>query len=113
MKQREIWLINLDPTMGAEIRKTRPCVILNDDSIGILPLKVIAPITDFKKKYEDVPWMVKLTPDAFNNLDKLSVIDLFQVRSVAEERLIRQIGTISESDLHNAIQALKIVFGMT
>ena len=46
MRRGEIWLINLDPTVGAEIRKTRPAVIVNDDAIGILPLKIIAPVTD-------------------------------------------------------------------
>jgi len=40
MKQGEIWLINLDPTIGAEINKTRPAVIINDNQLGILPLKV-------------------------------------------------------------------------
>jgi len=48
MRRGEIWLINLDPTVGAEIRKTRPAVIVNDDAVGILPLKVIVPITDWK-----------------------------------------------------------------
>lgn len=43
MKQGEIWLLNLDPTIGSEIRKTRPVVIVNDDSLGKLPLKVIVP----------------------------------------------------------------------
>jgi len=45
MRRGEVWLINLDPTVGAEIQKTRPAVIVNDDAIGILPLKVIVPIT--------------------------------------------------------------------
>ncbi len=46
MKQNEIWLINLDPTQGAEIKKIRPAIIVNDDRLGKLPLKVIVPITD-------------------------------------------------------------------
>jgi len=112
MRQGEIWLVNLDPTVGAEIRKKRPCVILNDDSIGVLPLKVIAPITDFKKKFEIVPWMVKLVPDKVNNLGKVSVIDTFQVRAVARERLVKRTGEISREDLERALNALKIVFGM-
>ena len=45
MKQGDIWLINLDPTIGAEIKKTRPVVIVNDNSLGKLPLKVIIPLT--------------------------------------------------------------------
>jgi mRNA interferase MazF len=45
MRRGEVWLINLDPTVGSEIQKTRPAVIVNDDAIGILPLRVIVPIT--------------------------------------------------------------------
>jgi mRNA-degrading endonuclease toxin of MazEF toxin-antitoxin module len=47
MRRGEIWLINLDPTVGAEIMKTRPAVIVSDDAIGVLLLKVIVPITDW------------------------------------------------------------------
>jgi mRNA interferase MazF len=47
-------LINLDPTIGAEIKKIRPAVIVNDDSLGKLPLRVIVPITDWKNRYEIV-----------------------------------------------------------
>ena len=43
MKQGDIWLINLDPTIGAEIKKTRAGVIVNDDTLGKLPLKIIVP----------------------------------------------------------------------
>lgn len=55
MHRGEIWLVNLEPTIGAEIKKTRPAVIVNDDAIGILPLKVIVPITDWKDHYAAAP----------------------------------------------------------
>ena len=51
MKNREIWLINLDPTIGSEIKKTRPAVIVSHNDIGILPLKIIVSITDWKAHY--------------------------------------------------------------
>lgn len=44
MQRSEVWLIDLDPTVGSEIRKTRPAVIVNDNAVGVLPLKVIVPI---------------------------------------------------------------------
>jgi len=44
MKQGDIWLISLDPTIGAEIKKTRPAIIVNDDILGKLPLKIIVPL---------------------------------------------------------------------
>ena len=112
MKQKEIWLVCLDPAVGAEIRKTRPCVILNDNAIGVLPLKVVAPITDHKDRYDDVPWMVRIDPQGQNNLEKVSVVDTFQPRSVAQERLIRRIGVLSDKEFAGVLDALKIVFGM-
>ena len=96
MKQGEIWLINLDPTVGAEIKKTRPAIIVSDDSLGKLPLKVIVPITDWKESFEIAPWMIKITPDSKNGLEKDSSADCFQVRSVSRERFVKKVGNISE-----------------
>ena len=112
MKRGEIWLVNLDPTLGSEIRKTRPCVILNNNAIGALPLKVIAPLTDLKERYRAVPWMLCLEPDALNGLSKPSALDLFQVRCLAEVRLIRKIGEIAPLQLLQAQKALRLVFDM-
>ncbi len=111
MKQKEVWLVSLDPTIGAEIRKSRPCVIVSCDDIGVLPLKVIAPITDFKDSFDEVPWMVKLTPNRFNGLSKLSVVDLFQVRSISEQRLLKKLGAVEEKDFVKINITLKVVFG--
>jgi len=47
MKQGSIWQVNLDPTIGSEIKKDRHCLILNSNKVGRLALKLIAPITDF------------------------------------------------------------------
>ena len=66
MKQSEIWLVDLDPTKGAEIQKKRPAIIVNDDRLGKLPLKVIVPITDWKDNYQVAPWMVKIEPNKTN-----------------------------------------------
>jgi len=95
MKQNEIWLINLDPTTGAEIRKTRPAIIVNHDALGKLPLKIIVPITDWKENYSAVPWMARIIPDEGNGLSKESAADCFQIRSVSQDRFIKKIGIIS------------------
>ncbi|MEI6206030.1 MAG: type II toxin-antitoxin system PemK/MazF family toxin [Desulfuromonadales bacterium] len=113
MKRNDIWLVNLDPTLGAEIRKTRPCVIVSNDAVGVLPLKVIAPLTDLKERYRSVPWMVVIEPDAENSLTKPSVADLFQVRCVAEERLIRKTGRLSDRLQVSLNNALKVVFSLS
>ena len=82
MKQNEVWLINLDPTIGGEISKTRPAIIVNDNALGKLPLKIIVPITDWKDRYEIAPWMIKIESNNRNGLTKDSSADCFQVRSV-------------------------------
>lgn len=112
MLRGEVWLVNLDPTIGTEINKTRPAIIVNEDIIGILPLKVIVPITDWKDRYAVRPWMVRIDPDSTNGLVKTSAIDTFQVRSVSEIRLTRKLGTLSESDMAMVSQALVVVFGL-
>lgn len=110
MKQGEIWIINLDPTIGAEIRKRRPAVIVNNDDLGKLPLKVIIPITDWKEKYSVSPWMIKLSPDGRNKLTKESSADCFQVRSVSQERFISKIGEVYKEQLENIFYALSLIF---
>ncbi len=106
MKRSEIWLINLDPAIGAEIRKKRPAVIVNDDELGILPLKVIVPITDWKDRYQAAVWMIKIEPDNSNNLRKTSSADCFQVRSLSKERLIKKIGQVNETTMKKISKAL-------
>jgi mRNA interferase MazF len=96
MKQGEIWLINLDPAIGAEIKKVRPAIIVNDNSLGKLPLKIIVPVTEWEEKYEIAQWMIKIESDTENNLAKTSAADYFQVRSVSQERFVKRIGQVSE-----------------
>lgn len=110
MKQGTIWRVNLDPAIGAEIKKNRPCVIVNSNRIGKLPLKIVAPLTDFKKHYEKVPWMVIVQPTKENGLLKTSVIDLFQVRSVSQKRLVKKLGIINNNIMDACKEALNIVF---
>ena len=112
MNRGEIWLIDLDPTIGAEIRKTRPAVIVNDDAIGILPLKVIVPITEWKDRYAIAPWMVRLEPDAQNNLNKISCADTFQVRSLSSTRFVRKIGYLSRETMRKIARALSVVLAI-
>lgn len=107
MKQAEIWEINLSPTIGAEIRKVRPAVIINDDAMGILPLRIITPITGWKNQFQNTPWMVKLTPNSDNNLKKMSTVDCFQIRSISTRRFIRKIGTVSFEKLEQIKEAVK------
>ncbi len=106
MRKGEIWLINLDPTIGAEIQKTRPGVIVSSDAMGVLPLRVIVPLTDWKERYQQAVWMVQLSPDTENGLSKKSAADAFQIRSVSTTRFMHKIGQLSESDRTAIVEAV-------
>ncbi|MEA5138233.1 type II toxin-antitoxin system PemK/MazF family toxin [Arcicella rigui] len=112
MKQGEIWLIDLDPTKGAEIQKKRPAIIINDNRLGKLPLRVVVPITDWKDRYNIAPWMVKIEPSEINGLSKISSADCFQIRSLSQERLIKKLGNIDDNTLDEIKEAIKKVLDM-
>jgi mRNA interferase MazF len=94
-KRGEIWLVNFDPTLGTEIKKIRPAVILSSDAIGRLPIKLVAPITDWKPYFESNLWHIKLEPTATNGLSKPSAIDALQLRGLDTQRFIRKLGDLS------------------
>ncbi|MDR3287013.1 MAG: type II toxin-antitoxin system PemK/MazF family toxin [Prevotellaceae bacterium] len=111
MKQGEIWLINLDPTIGAEMKKTRPAVIINDNALGKLPLKIIVPITDWKEHYNVASWMIKIKPNHLNGLTKDSSVDCFQIRCVAEKRLIKRLGYVKIDEIIKIKEGISTVIG--
>jgi mRNA interferase MazF len=104
-------LIDLDPTKGVEIQKVRPAIIINDDSLGRLPLKVVVPITDWKDRYAIAPWMIKIEPNSRNGFSKTSAADCFQIRSLSKERMIKKVGSIDESTLSEIKVAISKVIG--
>ena len=109
MQRGEIWLVNLDPTIGSEIRKTRPAVIVSSDLVGILPIKVIVPFTEWKDRYAQAPWMVKIDPDEHNGLSKPSAADTLQIRSVSQQRLVKKVGALSSIQIAKIVQAVMTV----
>ena len=112
MRRGEIWSINLDPIIGAEIRKTRPALVLNVDAIGALPLRVVVPITGWKGSFAQAPWLVRLEPDSSNNLDKVSAADAFRVRSVSETRFLDRRGSLAPADMARVEEAVRTVLGL-
>jgi mRNA interferase MazF len=109
MNRGEIWLVQLNPSVGSEIGKIRPVAIVSNNSIGILPLKVVIPITDWKERYATRTWMVKLETTSGNGLSKTSAADTFQVRSLSQERCVQRLGQLEEKSMEDIRQALIIV----
>ncbi len=112
MNRGEVWLVRLQPTEGSEISKIRPAVIVSDDRIGILPLKVIVPITGWRPEHQQKSWMVRINPNEENGLSKPSAADAFQVRSVSQTRLINQIGNLSDIEMDAIANALIAVLSL-
>ena len=92
--------------------KTRPVVSVSADGLGVLPLQVVVPITEWKPHYSSYPWMVQLLPDSVNRLKKPSAADCFQVRSLSENRFIEQVGAVSADALADIVAAIGIVIGL-
>jgi mRNA interferase MazF len=110
IKRGEIWRINFDPTVGNEIKKSRPAVVISSDAIGSLPLKIVAPITGWKDSFSNSIWHVKIEPDSKNNLTKTSSVDTLQVRGVDVKRFIPpQFGEVSQDQVEEIISALAAV----
>jgi len=99
----EVWLIDFDPTVGDEIKKQRPAVVLNSDSIGRLSIKLVAPFTGWKHYFFRNLWHVRVAPDSTNGLSKVSAVDTLQLRGVDQQRFIRKLGDLSASTLEEIV----------
>ena len=69
----EVWIVDFDPAVGAEIQKVRPALVISVDSVGRLPLRMVVPLTDWKPQYATFPWFVPIPTDSHNGLRKDSV----------------------------------------
>ena len=109
IQRGEIWLVNLEPTKGQEINKTRPCVVITSDQYRILLLRVVVPITEWDDRYKNIPWFVRIKRSRINNLDKESAADCLQIRSVSEDRFIRKIGDVTPDEMADIIAAIQFL----
>jgi mRNA interferase MazF len=109
IKRGEIWLVTLDPTVGAEIRKTRPVVVVSSDAIGALPIKLVAPLTEWKDYFAQNVWHVKIIPDSKNRLTKISAIDTLQVRGVDAQRFVQKLGEVSPAVMRSIVAAIAVI----
>ncbi|MEK6809618.1 MAG: type II toxin-antitoxin system PemK/MazF family toxin [Nanoarchaeota archaeon] len=111
VKRGEIWLVNLDPTVGHEIQKQRPAVIIqNDLGNKYSPITIVAPITS-QGTDKIYPIEILLT-DENSGLKKESKALFNQIRAVDKKRLIKKIGKITEEATESMDEAIKISLGL-
>lgn len=105
LKRFDICLVNLDPTMGSEMKKTRPVVIISPDSMNFSRLKtiIVAPMTS--KVREAFPTRVPLY---FNN--KQGHIALDQIRSIDRTRIIKVLGSLDKNVESDVLNLLGVMF---
>ena len=112
-KRGEIWTVDFNPTIGAEIKKIRPAIVISSDAVGLLPLKLVMPVTEWNIKFQRNIWHVQIKPSNLNGLSKESAADALQTRSVSIERFNKNLGRITESQIEEIIQALAAVIELT
>jgi mRNA interferase MazF len=103
VKRGEIWLVNLDPTVGSEIKKSRPCVVLSPAELNDnLRTVMVAPMTS---KGFTAPFRVPVTHAGTKGL-----IVLDQLQAVDKVRLVKRLGAVSKKTLSAALTTLQEVF---
>jgi len=108
-KRGEIWRVDFDPTEGSEMQKARPAVVISSDAIGTLPVKLVAPITQWKAIFEKNIWHVRLSPTERSGLTKESAVDALQVRSADTSRFEEKLGRTSATELEEIVTAVAVV----
>jgi mRNA interferase MazF len=108
----EVWRIRFDPAEGDEIKKIRTGVVISENAIGRLRLKIVVPITEWKSRYALYPWFVHLAPTPSNGLTKDSGADAFQVKSVSETRFLGRLGDLTPGELDDIANAIAVCVGV-
>ena len=89
IKRYDIYLVKLNPTVGSEIQKTRPCIIISPNEMNVLKTVIVAPMTS---KGFDFIFRPKIK---FEKKDGLVLLD--QIRAVDKTRLVKQLGSVDKS----------------
>ncbi|MEY4756521.1 MAG: hypothetical protein RJA34_1419 [Pseudomonadota bacterium] len=99
----EVWLVNLDPTLGSEIQKTRPCVVISPPEMhNHLRTVIVAPMTTGAR-----PAAFR-TPLTFQGKDGLALLD--QIRTVDKVRLTKRMGAVDADTLERILTTLQAIF---
>ncbi len=100
LSQYQIVLVNLDPTIGSEIKKTRPCVIISPDEMNkYLRTIVVVPMTTRSRKY---PTRIEVKHDG-----KIGWIVIDQIRTIDKQRIIKVLGRLSKPEIKEVKSIMK------
>lgn len=108
----QIWLVDFSPRIGSEMGSPHPALVLSRDDVGVLPLRVVVPVTSWQARFANVPWMIEITPDAANGLKNRSVLDCFQPRSFDVKRFVEPWGQLDPATVERAAITVAKVLGV-
>jgi mRNA interferase MazF len=99
----DVWLINLDPTLGSEIKKARPCVIISPPEMhDHLRTAIVAPMTTGSRP---APFRIAVTHGG-----KQGLILLDQIRAIDKTRLVSKLGVLDQGTLVSTLKTLQVIF---
>ncbi|KQS83254.1 MULTISPECIES: type II toxin-antitoxin system PemK/MazF family toxin [unclassified Rhizobium] len=103
VKRGEVWLAGLDPTVGSEIQKTRPCLIISPMEIhDYLRTVIVAPMTSGSR-----PAGFRV-PVTFQGVSGLILLE--QARALDKQRLVKRLGSVSDSVLRQTLKTLRELY---
>lgn len=113
IERGQIWDINFEPQVGAEIAKIRPAVVLSIPDVGRLPLRIVVPITTGSSHLHAASWVVRIVADRANGLSHDSYADAFQVKSISLDRFVRRRGRLFPHDLELLAASVAMCVGFS
>ncbi len=110
MNRGEVWRLALDDSEEGE-GSSRMVILLSNDALAVLPLRVVVPLVAWRDTFAAAPWMVRVPPVLNSGLDGVMAADALQVRSVSTTRLTQRMGSLPERITEQVAAAIGEVIG--
>lgn len=110
MNRGEVWQLALDGSADGA-GESRLVILLSNDALAVLPLRVVVPLVTWREAFADAPWMVRVPPVLNSGLTEVMAADALQVRSVSTARLTRRLGSLPGRVTTQLAQAVGEVIG--
>ncbi len=110
MNRGEVWRLALDDSEEGD-GSSRMVIILSNDALAVLPLRVVVPLVPWRDTFAAAPWMVRVPPVLNSGLDGVMAADALQVRSVSTTRLKQRMGSLPERITEQVAAAIGEVIG--
>jgi mRNA interferase MazF len=109
LKTGEVYRVRLDPTVGDEIRKTRPVVVVNAGEAKSLRLAIVVPVTGWQPYWEGNPFFLVLDPKPHHGLTKKAAVDCYQVRALSHDRFLDRLGELNTEEMDQVKRSLALI----